>query len=192
MRKSSTLLGLLAVAVLLGIGVFAYAHSTGQSINSLLSGQNLQSNSSSVDVNGSPATPANNQTSPPITNTPINQPVPPTPAPSSLLNGNWGGLHVSMIVTAKSITANFDCSHGTIDQPVQTDSKGHFSALGTYTIEKGGPVSQGNEPAAQGATYSGTVSGKSLTFTITLTSNNQQLGPYSLTYGSTGKVTKCL
>ncbi len=120
------------------------------------------------------------------------EPAPTQPTAGRIPNGAWGGDHINMAVATNSITVEFDCAHGTINQPVNVDSKGQFSASGTYTHEHGGPVRSDEKPEAHPATYAGTVIGNSMTVTITLTDTKEKIGTFKLTKGVQGRIFKCL
>src|SRR5664280_1463436 len=54
----------------------------------------------------------------------------------------WGGNHVSLEITPQGATLEFDCAHGNISEPIKANAKGEFAARGTYTPERGGPISR--------------------------------------------------
>ena len=109
--------------------------------------------------------------------------------PTAVPQGAWGGEHVALDVTGAGAQVTFDCAHGSLDQPLTLDSSARFSVTGTYTPE-GGPTPQSEQrlPAA----YSGRLQGNTLTLTVTLTSSSQALGSFTLTWGRTPTITKCL
>lgn len=78
-----------------------------------------------------------------------------TPSP---LIGAWGGRGLSVVVTDAGATLEFDCAHGTIDQPIWPTRLGRFTASGSYTAEKPGPIGP-LPPPAQSARYSGQIRG---------------------------------
>jgi len=45
-------------------------------------------------------------------------------------SGTWGGEHIGMIITDSSATLDYDCAHGSIDEPISTDDMGIFEAVG--------------------------------------------------------------
>jgi hypothetical protein len=102
----------------------------------------------------------------------------------------WGGEHVRLELTETGADLDFDCAMGTIDQPLALSSDGTFRATGTYTRERGGPVTKdGNQPVA--ATYVGTINGDSMHLEIVLVSSKETVGTYDLVRGSFGHVFKC-
>src|SRR6266850_6950892 len=54
--------------------------------------------------------------------------------------GAWGGAGIRLEVTAAGATIEYDCAHGSIDEPIVADGAGRFSAKGTHVREHGGPI----------------------------------------------------
>jgi hypothetical protein len=104
--------------------------------------------------------------------------------------GTWGGQHLTITIGAASTLLSYDCAHGTIDQPFVVDSNGNFDLLGTHVPESPGPIHPG-DPVAHPARYTGTVDGKTMTFTVTELDINEKLGPFVLTLGVAGRIFKC-
>ena len=113
-------------------------------------------------------------------------------AKDGALRGRWGGLHISLELTAEGGTIEYDCAYGMIDGPVVPDREGRFEAAGTHTAERGGPVREGEEKQRRPARYRGKVSGKTLTLTVTLTDSNEEIGTFTLTRGAVPRLMKCL
>ncbi|MGB8771486.1 MAG: hypothetical protein WCC92_17870 [Candidatus Korobacteraceae bacterium] len=104
----------------------------------------------------------------------------------------WGGRGVSMKTTPQGATLEFDCAHGNILEPIKADAKGEFVARGTYTPERGGPVTQANPPQDLPATYKGTIEGDTMRVEVVLADNNAQAPePFILTRGKAGRLVKC-
>lgn len=110
----------------------------------------------------------------------------------SLPTGLWGGEHVSMEVTEDGAELEFDCAHGTISGRLMVGENGKVSLKGRYAREHGGPIRQGEDQSGQPATYSGSADDKSLTLTITIDENKEEIGTFTLTHGKQGRVRKCL
>jgi len=106
--------------------------------------------------------------------------------------GVWGGQSIHIDVDASSSTVEFDCAHGTIDEPFMIDSKGQFSVKGTYARQHGGPVRIDEKNSNAAATYYGTVKGQSMTLKIKLANEGQTAETFVLTKGNSGKLRKCL
>jgi hypothetical protein len=105
--------------------------------------------------------------------------------------GTWGSSGLNLTIGAASAVLEFDCAHGSIDQPFTVDSAGRFDLAGTFVAESPGPIGPGPLPTHL-ARYSGTTDGRAMTLTITLADTGQVLGPYRLTLGQAGRVVKCL
>lgn len=103
----------------------------------------------------------------------------------------WGGPHVSMVASEKNVTLEFDCAEGVILNPIKPDSSGNFSAEGTFTPQRGGPVKKDSPPNDLPATYKGTIHGDTMHLEVFLTNNEQQPAPLTLTRGQAGHVVKC-
>ena len=106
--------------------------------------------------------------------------------------GTWGGTSIRLDVTTQGATIEYDCAHGTIDEPLTTDRDGRFTAAGTHVREHGGPIRQDEQSDRHPARYQGRLTGDSLRLTVTLTDSLQDIGTFTLTRGATGRVLKCL
>jgi len=106
--------------------------------------------------------------------------------------GEWGGDHVKLLVTETGGTLEYDCAHGTIDQPLLADSSGRFDLAGTHTREHGGPIRIGEKEDKRPARYTGRTDGRTMTLTVTLTGSNEPVGTFTLTRGQLGRIVKCL
>jgi hypothetical protein len=127
---------------------------------------------------------------PPRPGTRVVEPRPATGKP--IQAGAWGGDHVNLLLTATGGTLEYDCAHGTIDQPFLTDSSGRFDLAGTHTREHGGPIRIGEKEDKRPARYTGTTDGRTMTLSVTLTGSNEPLGTFTLTRGQLGRIVKCL
>jgi hypothetical protein len=103
----------------------------------------------------------------------------------------WGGHDISMKVTPQGATLEFDCAHGNILEPIKANAKGEFTARGTYTPERGGPVSRDNPPPDLPATYKGSIDGDTMRLEIMLAEKDQAPEPFTLTRGKVGRLVKC-
>lgn len=107
------------------------------------------------------------------------------------LRGTWGGQSIAMEVGEGGAEIEFDCAHGRIAEKIAPDGGGKFEAKGVFERERGGPQRMG-ENNEQPAVYRGSIKEKTMTLSIELTRNNEDLGTFTLTQGSTGKIHKCL
>ena len=106
--------------------------------------------------------------------------------------GVWGGLHIQMEVTEDGARLEYDCAHGTIEQPLVLDGAGRFEWTGTHIRERGGPVRREDKPDSHPARYTGQVEGQTMKLTVTLTDTGDTLDTYTLTQGDSGRIMKCL
>ncbi len=103
----------------------------------------------------------------------------------------WGGEHVRIEFNDGEARVEFDCAHGSITDPLKTDSEGRFSLNGTYVREGPGPIRRNVPRVSQPARYSGTIKGEEMSLTLTLTNTSQEIGTFTLTRGSEGLIRKC-
>jgi peptide/nickel transport system substrate-binding protein len=103
----------------------------------------------------------------------------------------WGGRGVTMKTNGDGATLEFDCAQGKILQPLKPNAGGDFTARGTYTQERGGPVLKASPPSDVSATYRGSVHGDTMRLEIVLAGQDQPLPALTLVRGQTGRVVKC-
>jgi hypothetical protein len=114
--------------------------------------------------------------------------------PSTVLApGVWGGDGILMAVTAQGATIDYGCDTGTIDEPVVFDQSGRFSARGSYSFGRGGPIEPGEPPArVHPARYDGTASGKRVQLTVVLPELTRRVGDFTLELGGEPLLDRCL
>ena len=117
------------------------------------------------------------------------EPTPPAKVP--LPEGAWGGVHVSLTVTAEGGQLEFDCAHGSLAERIAPDGSGRFDAAGVFVAERPGPVHQGDEAGGKKARYSGRVAGDSMTLSILVEGSDKELGPFTLERGRLPRLFKC-
>ena len=110
----------------------------------------------------------------------------------SVLTGMWGGQHMRLEVSSKGARIEYDCAHGTIDQPMTLDSRGYFDVRGIHVTERGGPVREGERSDALAARYTGRIQAQTMTITVILTESKEIAGTFTLGYGKTPRLKKCL
>ena len=106
--------------------------------------------------------------------------------------GVWGGVGIRLDLTAQGAAIEYDCAHGTIDQPVVADRNGRFSATGVHVREHGGPIRADEPSDRHPARYDGEVTGRSMRLTVMLLDVAQSLGPFDLTLGGAARIAKCV
>ena len=111
----------------------------------------------------------------------------------SLPVGPWGGDHISLTVSAASTHIEFDCASGDIPGPLTVDARNEFYGSGTFTRERGGPITVPPPPPDQHpAAYSGSVNGDTMLLTVQLTDSQTLIGAFTLTRGSPGRLVRCV
>lgn len=112
--------------------------------------------------------------------------------PKRVPDGVWGGQHMGLWVERGGARVEYDCAHGTIDQPLVLDRHGRFNVKGTHFREHGGPVRPGEQNTGQPARYTGSLSATMLTITVTLTDTQQTIGTFRLRHNQEPSLVKCL
>ena len=118
-------------------------------------------------------------------------PVSPTPPPGHPLGeGQWGGDHISMTVTAGGARLEFDCAHGEIEEPILLDADGRFDSRGVYVREAPGPTRL-DGPKGKSARYQGRVEKNSMTVSVVVAGSDEPVGPFTLQRDRLARVMKC-
>jgi ketosteroid isomerase-like protein len=108
----------------------------------------------------------------------------------SLPAGNWGGDHIGMEVTGEGARLDYDCAHGSIDEAIRLDEKGHFDVRGTHVREGPGPVRPEGLKGVP-ARYVGEVEGDTMKLTVSLVSSGEDVGTFTLVRGRLPRIHKC-
>jgi len=108
-----------------------------------------------------------------------------------LSNGVWGGQHVRAEVIDSGASIEFDCAHGTIDEPIVLDRKGSFDVKGKFTTERGGPTRGDENSQDRVVRYRGQVKEQELSLTIMDAGTKETIDTFALTHGSDGRIRKC-
>ena len=105
--------------------------------------------------------------------------------------GPWGGEHISMEVTERGATIEYDCAHATINQRITLDRRGRFDVSGMQVQEHGGPVRQNEQSTGYPARFAGQVNGKTMKLSVRNSATKELVGTFTLVYGSEPKIRKC-
>jgi hypothetical protein len=116
-------------------------------------------------------------------------PAAPDAAQARVPDGNWGGMGALLTVDGASVAIQFDCAEGTLSGPLTMNEKGRFAVEGTFVRGRGGPVPE-DPPPPERATYSGQVSGDTLTMTVRV--GDEEFGTFTVTRGKTARLHRCL
>ena len=103
----------------------------------------------------------------------------------------WGGEHIRIRFVEGKARVEFDCAHGTITDPLETNAEGRFDLNGTYVREGPGPTRLNAPRRSQPARYSGKVKGDEMSLSVILNTDSQEIGTFTLKRGSQGLVRKC-
>lgn len=112
------------------------------------------------------------------------------PRPGTALEGNWGGAHVALTLSATGGSIEYDCAHGMLDAAVVPDASGAFVVAGRHVREHGGPERVGEQLPSQPALYEGRVSGERMQLRVRVGADT--LGPFTLQRGASAQLMKCL
>lgn len=112
--------------------------------------------------------------------------------PSSVPIGVWGADRIEMVVGAAATHVELDCAHGDVSGPLATGPKGEFSVRGTFVRERGGPIRADEQIDRRPALYEGSAHSNRMSLTIRLTDTGELVGSFTLDFGSTGRIVKCL
>jgi hypothetical protein len=95
-----------------------------------------------------------------------------------------------MTVARSGTELEFDCGKATVPGAIDTDRDGAFTAIGTFLQERPGPTTPGGPPQRP-MRLSGTVKGDDMQVHVVLTDRDEDVGTFTLTFGSTARVIKC-
>ena len=104
--------------------------------------------------------------------------------------GQWGGAEADLTLAASGGSIEYPCATATIDPAWKLSRDGHWSGTGQHFFG-GGPLPAGGQPPHP-VSYSGQLTGKTLTFTVTLLDLHQVLGPYTVERGRSVALNYCL
>ena len=109
--------------------------------------------------------------------------------PQPIAPGSWGGAHAQIEVKDEETRIELDCAHGVIPGVLAVGKNGAVDTLGAL-VQHG---SRAETDAGQGepARFRGTLTGKTLTLTVTLVGPSQDLGPFKLIRGRPGRLATC-
>ena len=107
-------------------------------------------------------------------------------SPGPVRAGTWGGNNAGAIVSDSGAHIHIGCTAGQSELLV-ADSSGRFTAAGLYNITLH-PVATGPDHPAR---FEGTISGRTMTLTVTLTDTAVTLGPVRLTLGREPEMGPC-
>ena len=108
-------------------------------------------------------------------------------APITEITGTWGGENAGLIVTDDVTHVHIGCTLGDVRGTIRPDANGSFEANGTYNVDAY-PIDRG---IIHPARFTGQITGRSMTLTVSLTDTGRLLGPVTLAYGKEPKMGPC-
>ncbi len=110
--------------------------------------------------------------------------------PGAMLRGEFGGDGAALMATDSSAHVHVGCTYGDVHVPIVLDMNSRFDVAGEHNINAF-PVDLGIFHPAR---FTGSIDGRTMTLTVTLTDTTVILGPVSLTFekeASMGSCPKC-
>jgi len=89
-------------------------------------------------------------------------------------------------------TIEYDCAHGSIDQPIFVDEAGRFEVKGLHSREHGGPIREGEQAKGEPVRYVGQTDGDTLSLTVRFVNRDETIGTFTLVRGKPGRIRRCL
>ena len=103
----------------------------------------------------------------------------------------WGGEGVIFEVKDKSVTIQYGCADGQIEQALMKDGQGNFSVNGFHIRQGGGPVLINAQPVRQNVRYEGKITGDKMRLKVTLTESKEIIGEFILQSGNIPEIIRC-
>jgi len=108
-------------------------------------------------------------------------------APIIEVAGTWGGDNAGLIVSNTDVHVHIGCTLGDALGPIRPDANGRFETTGTYNVDAY-PVDRGITHPAK---FTGQITRRTMTLTVTLTDTARVLGPVTLVFGKEPKMGPC-
>lgn len=107
--------------------------------------------------------------------------------PGGIVGGTWGGNDAALMADDTSAHVHIACTYGNVHQAVVPDANGRFDVVGEYNV-RAFPVDAG---VFHPAHFTGTVAGRLLSLTVTLSDTAQTLGPVTLVFDQQPNMGPC-
>ena len=98
--------------------------------------------------------------------------------PGAMVRGTFGGNNAGLMADDTSAHVHIGCTYGDVHEPIVLDLSGRFDVAGEHNITAF-PVDRG---ILHPARFTGSIDGRTMTLTVTLTDTAITLGPVSLTF----------
>jgi hypothetical protein len=103
------------------------------------------------------------------------------------IEGTWGGENAGLIAFDTTAHVHIGCTAGDTKQALVADEQGRFDVPGRYNITLY-PVARGPDHPAR---FSGSIDGRVMTLSVTLTDTAVTLGPVELVLGREPRMGPC-
>jgi hypothetical protein len=113
----------------------------------------------------------------------------PSASPAPVAAGSWGGAHAQLEVKGEETRIELDCARGVLPGVLAVGKNGAVDALGT--LVRHGTRAETDAGEGEPARFRGTLTGKTLTLTVTLVGPSQDLGTFRLKQGRPGRLAAC-
>ena len=103
------------------------------------------------------------------------------PTNSQPIQGQWGSVDASLVLSEATGTLSYSCGAGTVDSGWTLTRHGQFQGTGLHFFG-GGPLPATGRPPHP-TRYTGQVHGHTLTLTVLLLDSPDTLGPFTMRRG---------
>lgn len=117
------------------------------------------------------------------------EPARPASSPAPVAVGSWGGAHAQLEVGGEETRIELDCARGVLPGVLAVGRNGAVDTLGT--LVRHGSRAETDAGVGEPARFRGTLTGKTLTLTVTLVGPSQDLGTFKLKQGRPGRLAAC-
>ena len=107
--------------------------------------------------------------------------------PGAMVRGTWGANNAGLLADDTSAHVHIGCTYGDIHQPIVLDMNSRFDVVGEHNITAH-PVDLG---IIHPARFTGSIDGRTMTLTVTLTDTAVTLGPVVLTFEKEPGIVNC-
>jgi hypothetical protein len=98
--------------------------------------------------------------------------------PGATVRGTWGANNAGLLADDTSAHVHIGCTYGAMHEPIVLDMSSRFDVAGEQNITAH-PVDLG---ILHPARFTGSINGRTMTLTVTLTDTAVTLGPVELTF----------
>jgi hypothetical protein len=99
--------------------------------------------------------------------------------PDGSVGGDWGGENAALMADDTSAHVHIGCTYGDVHQVIIPDANGRFDANGLYNVSAF-PIDAG---VFHPAHFTGVVTGRTMSLTVTLSDTARTLGPVTVVFG---------